>query len=104
MSWELNPGFLPSSFSMYAMSLASAFALSERPALVVAVAASGVIIGWPFSVLAFVPVTLFSLHCSLKQAFLSGAITSIALLVSHPPPKNKKRIGGCWSSAGLDSL
>lgn len=82
MSWELNPGFLPSSFSMYAMSLASALALLERPALAVGVAASGVIIGWPFSVLAFVPVTLFSLHCSFKQAFLCGAITSVAVLVS----------------------
>lgn len=75
-----STSFLPSSFSMYAMSLASALALLERPALAIAVAASGVIIGWPFSVLAFVPVTLFSLRRSFKQASLSGAIISVAVL------------------------
>lgn len=74
-------GFLPSSFSMYAMSLASALALLEKPALAVAVSASGVIIGWPFSVLAFLPVTIFSLRKSFKQAFVAGTIISIAVLV-----------------------
>ncbi|KAJ8423603.1 hypothetical protein Cgig2_018449 [Carnegiea gigantea] len=97
-----STSFLPSSFSMYAMSLASALALLERPALAVGVAASGVIIGWPFSVLAFVPVTLFSLHRSFKQAFLSGAITSVALLalsilVDH-------RYYGRWTSSVLNLL
>ncbi|XP_021773824.1 dol-P-Man:Man(6)GlcNAc(2)-PP-Dol alpha-1,2-mannosyltransferase-like [Chenopodium quinoa] len=76
-----STSFLPSSFSMYAMSLASALALLEKPAMAVSVAASGVIIGWPFSVLAFLPVTLFSLRKSLKQAFISGTIISVALLV-----------------------
>lgn len=76
------PGFLPSSFSMYAISLASALALLDKPAMAVAVAATGVIIGWPFSVLAFLPVTFFSLRKSLKQAFVSGTIISVALLVS----------------------
>lgn len=75
-----STSFLPSSFSMYAMSLSSALALLEKPAMAVAVAASGVILGWPFSVLAFLPVTLFSLHKSLKQAFVSGTIVSVALL------------------------
>lgn len=97
-----STSFLPSSFSMYAMSLASALALLERPALAVGVAASGVIIGWPFSVLAFVPVTLFSLHRSFKQAFLSGAITSVALLalsilVDH-------HYYGRWTSSVLNLL
>ncbi|KAK8579282.1 hypothetical protein V6N13_142495 [Hibiscus sabdariffa] len=46
----------------------------------VAVAAVGVILGWPFSILAFLPVTLFSLSKQFKPAFLSGAVTSIALL------------------------
>lgn len=75
-----STSFLPSSFSMYAMSLASGLVLLEKPALAVALAASGVIIGWPFGVLAFLPVTLFSLHRSLKKAFLSGIIISVALL------------------------
>ncbi|CAO2836224.1 unnamed protein product [Amaranthus hypochondriacus] len=75
-----STSFLPSSFSMYAMSLASALALLEKPALAVAVSASGVIIGWPFSVLAFLPVTIFSLRKSFKQAFVAGTIISIAVL------------------------
>lgn len=75
-------GFLPSSFSMYAMSLSSALFLFEKPAAAVAISATGVILGWPFSVLAFLPVTIFSLVRRLKHAFLSGVITSLALVVS----------------------
>ncbi|KAK5826400.1 hypothetical protein PVK06_021319 [Gossypium arboreum] len=75
-----KPGFLPSSFSMYAMSLSSGLFLLEKPAWAVAVAAVGVILGWPFSILAFLPLTFYSLDKQFKQAFLSGAVTSIALL------------------------
>ncbi|KAH9617532.1 hypothetical protein KSS87_006504 [Heliosperma pusillum] len=75
-----STSFLPSTFSMYAMSLATALALLEKTAWAVAIAASGVIIGWPFSVLAFVPVTLYSLRRNFKRSFLSGAIISVALL------------------------
>ncbi|TYI33438.1 hypothetical protein ES332_A04G133300v1 [Gossypium tomentosum] len=76
----LHTGFLPSSFSMYAMSLSSGLFLLEKPAWAVAVAAVGVILGWPFSILAFLPLTFYSLAKQFKQAFLSGAVTSIALL------------------------
>ncbi|KAB2061831.1 hypothetical protein ES319_A10G112200v1 [Gossypium barbadense] len=76
----LHTGFLPSSFSMYAMSLSSGLFLLEKPAWVVAVAAVGVILGWPFSILAFLLLTFYSLAKQFKQAFLSGAVTSIALL------------------------
>lgn len=79
---RLNAGFLPSSFSMYAMSLSSALFLFERPASAVAVAATGVILGWPFSVLAFLPVTIFSLLKKFKHTFLSGVATSLTILVS----------------------
>lgn len=75
-----STSFLPSSFSMYAMSLSSGLFLLEKPAWAVAVAATGVILGWPFSILAFLPVTLYSLAKKFKQAFLAGAVTSIALL------------------------
>ncbi|GAB4846564.1 mannosyltransferase [Ancistrocladus abbreviatus] len=75
-----STSFLPSSFSMYAMSLASALFLLEKPAMAIAVAATGVIMGWPFSILAFLPVTLFSLIRNFKRAFFSGAITSAVLL------------------------
>ncbi|KAL0406737.1 UNVERIFIED_CONTAM: Dol-P-Man:Man(6)GlcNAc(2)-PP-Dol alpha-1,2-mannosyltransferase [Sesamum latifolium] len=75
-----STSFLPSSFSMYAMSLSSALFLFEKPAAAVAVAATGVILGWPFSILAFLPVTIFSLVRRFKRAFLSGVVTSVTLL------------------------
>ncbi|KAI4333577.1 hypothetical protein L6164_018364 [Bauhinia variegata] len=75
-----STSFLPSSFSMYAMSLASGLFLLNKPAAAVAVSASGVILGWPFSILAFLPVTIYSLLRKFKQAFIAGAVTSIILL------------------------
>lgn len=78
----LFAGFLPSSFSMYALSLSSALFLSEKYAMAVLVAVVGVVLGWPFSILAFLPITVYSLIRRFKQAFLSGVITSLVLLVS----------------------
>lgn len=75
-----STSFLPSSFSMYAMSLSSALFLFEKPAMAVAVAAIGVILGWPFSVLAFLPITIYSLMRRFRQSFFAGAITSIVLM------------------------
>ncbi|PIN16567.1 Mannosyltransferase [Handroanthus impetiginosus] len=75
-----STSFLPSSFSMYSMSLSSALFLFEKPAAAVAIAATGVILGWPFSVLAFLPVTIFSLVRRFKRAFLSGIVTSLGLV------------------------
>lgn len=77
-----HTGFLPSSFSMYAMSLSSALYLYDKPAAAVATAASGVILGWPFSVLAFLPLTIFSLKKRFKRVFMSGVLTSLFVLVS----------------------
>lgn len=71
---------------MYAVSLASGLFLLDRPAATVAVSVIGVVLGWPFSILAFLPVTLYSLHRKFKQAFISGVVTSVILLVSHFPP------------------
>lgn len=68
---------------MYAMSLASGLFLLDKPAASVAVSAIGVILGWPFSILAFLPVTLYSLYKKFKQAFIAGAVTSVILLVSQ---------------------
>jgi alpha-1,2-mannosyltransferase len=67
---------------MYAMSLSSGLFLLGKPAMAVAVAAIGVILAWPFSILAFSPVTFYSLSRRFKQAFLAGAVTSVSLLVS----------------------
>lgn len=67
---------------MYAISLASGLFLLEKYAMAVAVSAAGVILGWPFSILAFLPVVFYSLARRFKQAFVAGAATSVALLVS----------------------
>ncbi|KAL5736522.1 hypothetical protein ACOSP7_030990 [Xanthoceras sorbifolium] len=75
-----STSFLPSSFSMYAMSLSSGLFLLEKPAMAVAVSAVGVILGWPFSILAFLPVVFYSLARRFRQAFLAGAVTSLACL------------------------
>ncbi|GAA0166602.1 glycosyltransferase [Lithospermum erythrorhizon] len=75
-----STSLLPSSFSMYAMSLASAFYLFEKPAMAVASAATGVILGWPFAILAFLPVTIYSLMKNFKEAFISGVVTSVGLM------------------------
>ncbi|KAL6314757.1 hypothetical protein AAG906_027105 [Vitis piasezkii] len=75
-----STSFLPSSFSMYAVSLSSGLFLLEKPAMAVSVAVVGVILGWPFSILVFLPVTFYALARKFKQTFLSGAIASLALL------------------------
>ncbi|XP_034679422.1 dol-P-Man:Man(6)GlcNAc(2)-PP-Dol alpha-1,2-mannosyltransferase isoform X1 [Vitis riparia] len=75
-----STSFLPSSFSMYAVSLSSGLFLLEKPAMAVSVAVVGVILGWPFSILVFLPVTFYALARKFKQTFLSGVITSLALL------------------------
>lgn len=67
---------------MYAMSLSSALFLFNKPAMAVSVAATGVILGWPFSILAFLPLTIYSLVKSFKPVFLTGVVTSIVLMVS----------------------
>ncbi|OWM88598.1 dol-P-Man:Man(6)GlcNAc(2)-PP-Dol alpha-1,2-mannosyltransferase [Punica granatum] len=97
-----STSFLPSSFSMYAMSLSSGLFLLEKHAMAVAVAAAGVILGWPFSILAFLPVTIYALIRRFKQALLCGALTSIvalalSLLVDHYHY-------GRWTSSVLNLL
>ncbi|KAK9150516.1 hypothetical protein Syun_008825 [Stephania yunnanensis] len=75
-----STSFLPSSFSMYAVTLSSALFLLGKHALAVSVAAAGVIIGWPFSVLAVLPLTFYCLYKRFKQVFISAAVTSLVIL------------------------
>ncbi|KAL6202171.1 hypothetical protein ACLB2K_025881 [Fragaria x ananassa] len=75
-----STSFLPSSFSMYAVSLSSGLFLLDKHAMAVSVAAAGVILGWPFSILVFLPVTIYSLARRFKLAFIAGAVTSIVVL------------------------
>lgn len=91
-------GFLPSTFSMYAVTLSSALFLLEKYALAVSVAAVGVIIGWPFSILVVLPVTVCSLiRGGFKRVFLSGLLTSLSILVSHASNSHITVVyGGCY--------
>ncbi|XP_058095596.1 dol-P-Man:Man(6)GlcNAc(2)-PP-Dol alpha-1,2-mannosyltransferase [Magnolia sinica] len=76
-----STSFLPSSFSMYAVTLSSALFLLGKPAMAVSVAAAGVLLGWPFSILAVLPLTIYSLVTGrFIRVFLSGAATSLATL------------------------
>ncbi|XP_078431885.1 alg9-like mannosyltransferase family [Wolffia australiana] len=76
-----STSFLPSSFSMYTVALSSALFLLGKHAMAVAVAAVGVILGWPFSVLVVLPLTVYSLtKGNFKLVFLSGALTSTLTL------------------------
>lgn len=67
---------------MYAVTLSSALFLLQKHAMAVSVAAAGVIIGWPFSILVFLPITFFSLAKGrFKRVFVAGLLTSVFLLV-----------------------
>ncbi|CAM8957673.1 unnamed protein product [Rhodiola kirilowii] len=77
-----STSFLPSSFSMYAMSLSSGLFLFDKYAMAVVVAIIGVVLGWPFSVLAFLPVVLYSLIRKFKQTFIWAAIVSVIVLAT----------------------
>ncbi|XP_047167751.1 dol-P-Man:Man(6)GlcNAc(2)-PP-Dol alpha-1,2-mannosyltransferase isoform X2 [Vigna umbellata] len=54
--------------------------LLDKPASAISVAVIGVILGWPFSILAFLPVTVYSLSRKFKVAFIAATITSVVLL------------------------
>lgn len=69
---------------MYTITLSSALFLQEKYSLAVSVAAAGVILGWPFSVLVFLPITAASLiYGRFTLVFISGLVTSAFTLVSH---------------------
>lgn len=77
-------GFLPSTFSMYAITLASALVLlGDRHKTVVAVAAAGVLVGWPFAALAAAPLVVYSLMGGgFLHVFLAGLLTTLCTMVS----------------------
>ncbi|XXG90193.1 hypothetical protein AAC387_Pa12g2016 [Persea americana] len=96
-----STSFLPSSFSMYAVSLSSALFLLEKPAMAVSVAAAGVILGWPFSILAVLPLTVYSLLGKrFKQVFLSAAATSLIILALSA--LTDRYYYGRWTSSVLN--
>ncbi|CAI5975209.1 unnamed protein product [Closterium sp. NIES-65] len=75
--------FLPSTFSMYAITWATSLTIQGRPAAATAAAAAGVLLGWPFAGLAALPLVL---HGMITGGFVkvvaSGAITTVLVSVS----------------------
>ena len=68
---------------MYTITLALAAAISGKPHLAVVAAASGVLIGWPFSVLAVAPIVIYCLFTGgIIRTILVGLATCIGILVS----------------------
>uniref|UniRef100_A0A0D6R9T7 Mannosyltransferase n=1 Tax=Araucaria cunninghamii TaxID=56994 RepID=A0A0D6R9T7_ARACU len=77
-----STSLLPSTFSMYAITLASAALFLDSPATSVSVAAVGVLLGWPFSILTAAPLVTYALASgNFKRVFLAGAATSIFVMV-----------------------
>ncbi|KAG0576973.1 hypothetical protein KC19_5G122400 [Ceratodon purpureus] len=81
--FNASTSFLPSTFSMYAITLASALVLlGDRHKTVVAVAAAGVLIGWPFAALAAAPLVIYSLFGGgFLRVFLAGLLTTLCTMV-----------------------
>lgn len=78
-----STAFLPSSFAMYTSTLGLAFALQRRYFHSTVAFAIGAIIGWPFSVLLFAPLFIFSI---LEEqipiySYVRGVIVSLQILI-----------------------
>eukprot|EP00250_Pteridium_aquilinum_P012965 c2104_g1_i1 orf=506-2251(-) len=80
--FNASTSFLPSTFAMYTITSAIAALISGKPLLAVAAAVVGVLIGWPFSVLATVPIVIYSLLAGgLMSTIAVGIATSICILI-----------------------
>ncbi|CAI5954829.1 unnamed protein product [Closterium sp. NIES-65] len=90
--------FLPSTFSMYAITWATSLTIQGRPAAATAAAAAGVLLGWPFAGLAALPLVL---HGMITGGFVkvvaSGAITTV--LVSGLSLCFDRLYYGQWTSS-----
>ncbi|KAG6546793.1 hypothetical protein Mapa_011739 [Marchantia paleacea] len=96
-----STSFLPSTFSMYTLTLASAALLYRKPGTAVAVGAFGVLVGWPFSVLAAVPVVLYALATGgFLKVFMAGLTTSVFTLVISAVVD--RQFYGKWTSSVLN--
>ncbi|BBN14555.1 alpha-1,2-mannosyltransferase [Marchantia polymorpha subsp. ruderalis] len=96
-----STSFLPSTFSMYTLTLSSAALLYRKPGTAVAVGAFGVLVGWPFSVLAFVPVVLYALATGgFLKVFMAGLSTSVFTVVISAVVD--RQFYGKWTSSVLN--
>eukprot|EP00897_Mesotaenium_endlicherianum_P001191 jgi/Mesen1/11072/ME000099S10512 len=94
--------FLPSTFSMCAITLAVAACLHRRPVAAVAVAAAGVLLGWPFAVLATAPIVLHSLFATGRfwAVLAAGTCASVATLI--PSITADAHFYGRWTCSVLN--
>lgn len=75
--------FLPSTLSMYALSWATSLLLNGRGPAAVAVAAAGVLLGWPFAALAAAPLVLTAFGVAgVLPVLVTGAAASLLTFVS----------------------
>ncbi|CAM6087679.1 unnamed protein product [Calypogeia fissa] len=80
--FNASTSFLPSTFSMYAITLAVAALMYRKPRTAVAVAVVGVVFGWPFSVLATLPLVVYAFVLGgFVPVFVTGFSSSILALV-----------------------
>ncbi|KAH7331694.1 hypothetical protein KP509_20G046700 [Ceratopteris richardii] len=77
-----STSFLPSTFSMYTMTISVAALMSGRPYLATIAAACGVLIGWPFCVLAAVPIVLYAIQMGgFKRTIVVGILSSMLIII-----------------------
>ncbi|KAI5078870.1 hypothetical protein GOP47_0006541 [Adiantum capillus-veneris] len=78
-----STSFLPSTFSMYTITSATAALMSGRPLLAVIASVVGVLIGWPFSVLATAPLVGYAvLTGGFLRTLFVGVLTTVFILIS----------------------
>eukprot|EP00240_Pyramimonas_obovata_P002015 CAMPEP_0118946516 /NCGR_PEP_ID=MMETSP1169-20130426/44333_1 /TAXON_ID=36882 /ORGANISM="Pyramimonas obovata, Strain CCMP722" /LENGTH=505 /DNA_ID=CAMNT_0006892505 /DNA_START=323 /DNA_END=1840 /DNA_ORIENTATION=+ len=84
--FSASTAFLPSSFTMYTMTLATAALLLGRYHLVIAACAVGALLGWPFGALAMLPLCLYVLLVwrlrALKLAIFWAAVVVLPQLAA----------------------
>lgn len=101
--FNASTSFLPGTFSMYCMSLAVAAILLEKPCLAVVAAVIGVLIGWPFSVLATLPIVIYALASGgFMGVVLAGLAATGCILV--PSVLADRFFYGRWTFSVLNLL
>lgn len=94
--FNASTSFLPSTFAMYTITSAIAALISGKPLLAVVAAVVGVLIGWPFSVLATAPIIIYSFWTGgLIRTIAVGIATSICILI--PSTLADKFFYGRWT-------
>lgn len=92
-----STALLPSSFAMYAMTMAAASVISGRPQEVVPLAAVGIVWGWIVAAVAFVPYALYVLVTAPLSESLQMAISWL-LITAAPVVVVDRYFYGAWKA------